>query len=216
MGVDLIGITGHKLKMKEIIEFPKALDAWSDLRSYLIENDMVATTRMDFKSTWKKAPDPEAIEKLWKEYETDTVSQSNWIETYFGDINIYRGNLTIEIDGIQKYANFRYNESTLKAINICRIIAKNLNEDKVIFCPDSAYPTSEIYDYASDGISPNEIIKKGIDKFGEIPKGISKGRKNYFFVDYVNEPIGELLDWDKEETFWRWNEKRGQYEQNIN
>lgn len=217
MGVDLIGITGHKMKMKEIIEFPHILDSWIDLRTYLIENNEVASTRLNFKSTWKVKPTIKSLERLWKEHETDSVTQSNWIETYFGDINIYRENITIEIDSIQKYGNFRYTEAALSAIKICRIIAKNLKEEQVIFCPDSAYPTSEIYNFALDGLSPDKIIKKGIEKFGPIPKGISKGRKNYFFVDYVNQPIGEIIDWDEEESFWVWDKKKGyiQIEKNL-
>ena len=212
MGVDLIGITGHKLKMKEIIEFPLILDSWTDLRTYLIENNEVGTTRLDFKSTWKVEPTKSSLERLWKEHESDSVTQSNWIETYFGDINIYRDNLTIELDSIQKYKNLSSNETAIRIINICRLIENNLGQKQVIFCPDSAYPTSEIYDYALDGLSPDEIIRKGIKRFGPIPKGISKGRKNFFFVDYINNPIGKLKDWDEEETLWVWNEIESRYE----
>ena len=168
---------------------------------------------INFKSAWKVNPTEKSIEQLWEETETDTVTQSNWIQTYFGDINIYRNNLTIEIYSLQKYGNFRYNEAAISAINICRIIAKKLHQNKVIFCPDSSYPTSDVYSYALNGLEPNEIIKRGVEKFGPIPKGISKGRKNYFFVDYINEPIGDLLDWDKEKTYWVWDDEFSKYKQ---
>jgi len=90
-----------------------------------------------------------------------------------------------------------------------RLFAKYLNTDKVLYIPDGYIKTAIIEDFVTDGLSIEDVIRNGIQKFGEPPKCISKGRKNYFFVDDIEFDVGEIKEWEDEEDFWVWNEELG-------
>ena len=108
-----------------------------------------------------------------------------------------------------KYGNFKIQGVAKRIIEVNRIIARHLGGEEIIYCPDSAFPTSSIEEFAFEGNSLTEIKKRGIEKFGHPPKGIDEGRKYMFFIDNIHEDIGELTEWHDWEVYWKYNRGKG-------
>jgi hypothetical protein len=134
------------------------------------------------------------------------------LKCYFGNITVFRKTIRIWYSTIfYSYKFFHNIDSTIQIIKVGRIFANHLKTDKVLYLPDGYYKTAIIEDYATRNLTLEEAIDKGIQKFGKPPIGISKGRKNHFFVDYVEKEIGEIVEWEEEEDFWKWNEDEKEY-----
>ena len=159
-----------------------------------------------------------ALLSLWRCLETnephsgDLIGLDYTIDCFIGSINVYRNTLVINHFPEHKYGNINIPEPAMRIIKINRMVAKEIGSDEIIYCPDSAYPTSIIEEYAIEGKSFDEIKRLGIAKFGQPPKGINEGRKYMFFIDNISDDIGEINERNEYEEYWKYNREKGRYE----
>jgi len=206
-------ILGHKLTVGEVGSLCESNELWKSLEKYLKAE--LNYDPADKYAKWTQEPNEENINRFWNQFETNDYNNNVFeIDCYFGSITVYRNTLRIWFSTIfYSYNFFQDVKATIQIINIGRVFAKYLGTDKVLYIPDGYIKTAIIENFACSNLTLNQAIKKGIEKFGEPPVGISKGRKNYFFVDYVDEEIGEIKEWHDEEDFWQWDEMERDYKQ---
>lgn len=216
MGVDILGIVRHKMTAKEILSLPERIDSWSEMKELKKDNKHMLnkTAKWDCKNEMTE----EALLLLWKCLETNEPQPKDLygfdysIECFIGWINVFRNTLVINHFPEHKYGNIDLPETANRIIKINRKIAREMGSEEIIYCPDSAYPTSIIEECAMEGKSLDEIKKLGIAKFGQPPKGINEGRKYMFFIDNLNEEIGEITERNEYEEYWKYNRETGRYE----
>jgi hypothetical protein len=212
MGRGFNMIIGHALSTKEVGEFVSNKKLWDSVAEY-------NKSRLNYEPDnpyirWTMAPTKANLIQFWKESETGQDNIDIEIDCYFGSVTFYRKTIEIWFSTIfYSYTFFHDSNHTLNIIQFGRIFAKYLNTEKVLYIPESYPGPAGLIENAWDGNTIDEIINKGIKQFGLPPKGISKGRKNYFFVDYINQEIGEIIDWESEEEFWVWNKGKITFDQ---
>ena len=208
MGMDFRMIMGHELNFDQIKNLNQDESLWKSLADFLKAELNYQPT--DPYKKWTKEPIPKNLNEFWTEIETQGYSDTTfYIDCFFGNITIFRKTIKIWFSTIfHSYWFFKHSKDTIQIINIGRIFANHIGTDKILYIPDGYVKTAIIEDYSG---SLEDIISKGIREFGEPPKGISKGRKNYFFVDYIDQEIGEIKEWDEEEDFWKWDEEEKEY-----
>lgn len=208
MGMDFIMVVGHKMTPKEIINFPN-LSLWNQIDLFL-EKELNYNPNEKYRK-WSISPTEKMLQEYWKSWINDEVYEEIEIDCYFGRINIYERTLTLKFYTIWwSYKFFNHAKDTKEIIKFGRLMAEYLGTKEILYIPDGYIKTSILEDSITNGLPLKNVIKKGIEKFGSPPSAISKGRKNYFFVDNVDEPIGEIKEWDEEENFWEWNDELGE------
>lgn len=216
MGVDILGIVRHKMTAKEILFLPKRIDSWSEMKE--LKKDNKQMLNKPAKWNCKNEMTEKALLLLWKSLETNDSQPKELygfdysIECFIGWINVFRNTLVINHFPEHKYRNIDLPETANRIIKINRKIAREMGGEEIIYCPDSSYPTSIIEEYAMEGKSLDEIKKLGITEFGQPPKGINEGRKYMFFIDNLNEEIGEITERNEYEEYWKYNREIGRYE----
>jgi hypothetical protein len=211
MGMDFYMIMGHELNSNQIQDLIQDDTLWNPLANYF-KNEINYRPLNPYRK-WTQEPTQENLNNFWQQIETQGYcDRTIEIDCYFGRITIFRKTLKVWFSTIfYSYSFFENVIDTMQIINVGRIFANYIGTNKVLYVPDGYRKTAIIADYACKDLTLDEAILKGINEFGRPPKGLSKGRKNYFFVDYVNEEIGEIKEWAKEEDFWIWDEDEKEY-----
>jgi hypothetical protein len=216
MGTDIYGIIKHNLTPKQVINLPKEIDTWQEIKR-IKKKDKYMLSKLA-KYDGKELITEKSIVELWDCFEKEEpmppnlYDYSNIIDCFIGWVKVYRKTVVINQFPEHKYGNMHYPNVAKKVIEINRIIAKKLGSDEIVYCPDSAFPTAIIEEYAREGKSIEEIKMFAIGRFGEPPKGIDEGRKYMFFIDNINEEIGEIAELDDWEEYWKYNNETRDYE----
>jgi hypothetical protein len=227
MGMDIWGIVSHRLTAKDAISLPETIDSWVEIQSLKSAQSSIASSsnlQARQKAEWRNV-DPInefSLSAIWqildgstpnteKHYSCDTS-----IECFIGTIKVYKNTIAIIHSPEHKYGNIRHPETAIRMIKINRKIAEQFGSKEVLYCPDGYYPTEILSEYAMTGKSLKEIFELGIQKFGEPPNGIEEGRKNMFFIDKIDEEIGEISEWDDDSDYWKYNEQTREYVQRKN
>ena len=213
--MDILGIVRHEMNAEELLTLPQMIDSWNDVKE--LKNDK---NQSNIKASWdcKSPPTEKALIEIWNCDEKNIGRHrhldeyNNWIDCFIGDIHIYRKTLIISHFPEHKYGNIQHPEIAKKIIGVNRKVAQYLGGEEIIYFADSYYPTAIIQEYVTEGKSFTEIKNLAINEFGNPPKGIEKGRKYMFFIDNINEEIGEISEWDDYEGYWKYNESIGEYE----
>lgn len=210
MSVDVKAIIGHKMSLRELVQFPQKIDSWASEIADLKQET-------PYPSKWDCAyqMDGFILSSILKDWERNTnyVAEKfcdNKISCFFGWIDVYRNTLVVTLSE-HRYTNLCVPETAKLIIKINRIIAKNLEQSKIVYIADGSYPTGCLYDYAQIGNSIEIIIDKGIASFGMPPSPLSEGFEYMFFIDDVTTDIGELREWSPlSEKYWSY--RKGEYE----
>jgi hypothetical protein len=202
MGIDLCSLIGHTLTPDEVKLFPSMVDSWDGVKQAYIENSCGRNETLN--DTLRKVDTP----SFWNKYDlpVDELISTNWfatgdnsfrvtLEAYFGSIHIYRHTLNVELSPEHKYANL-FRESSRNYILKCnRLIASYLFQKFVVYCPDSAYRTEQIQDWAAyAGHTIEDILTLANNEFGEPPNDLAEGIVNMFFVDFIDRPVASCDD----------------------
>ena len=224
MGVDILGIVKHNLNAKQAVELPKIIDTWQDVKNakksetYQFKDSLNRILQKKARWYCDKEMTIEALERIWKAYKTrDSNSDAfqgydDQIDCFFGQLRICEKVVIISHSPEHKFGNINISETATRIIKSNRLIAKHLDANEILYCPDSAYPTSLIEEYAFEGDEYEKIKAKSIAKFGQPPKGINEGRKYMFFFDNINEELEKITEREGWEGYWKYNEQKGEYE----
>ena len=207
MGVDLVGIIGHTLTKKEIVSLPNEVNKWQDVNRFFSSYDERALEP----AKWDGIINEEQLELIWQNFETTEINKEilNKMENFdtqidcnFGTLSIYRRTILIS-HWNHKYSNLRNLETAKNILKLNRMIAKHFNQNEIIYCTDSGYPTQSIEDKALSGLEFEDLKRFGISEFGIPPKDLNEGRKYMYFIDDFNEDLNKLTSWDGEKNpYW--------------
>jgi hypothetical protein len=227
MGMDIFGIVSHNLSAKEAVLLPEMIKTWNEI--FIIKSEP-SLAHPDFKlkslqkSQWENTAisNEFILNQIWeiREGSIPETKEANGCDTtidcFVGDIKVYRNTLTITHSPEHKYANIWHPERATRIIIINRKIAEFFGGKEVIYCPDGGYPTAILIDYALEGKTFESIKELGYKKFGLPPRGIAEGRKNMFFIDNIDDEIGEITEWTDDGDYWRYNYETNEYVQTKN
>lgn len=215
MGVDLVGIIGHAMSKKEIVNLPYEVNQWHAVNEFFT----TYSNRPIEKAKWNGIINEDQLELIWQYYEERhntkeiLAKMQNFdtsIDCCFGSLSIYRQTILIE-HWNHKYSNLMVPEIAKNILTLNRIIAKCFNQNEIIYCVDSGYPTQSIFHKALSGSHFTELKKYGIDKFGNPPKDIDDGRKFMFFIDDFTKDLNQLTYWGDENPYWLYDIKTNEY-----
>ena len=211
MGMDFNMIMGHNLTVEQIGNLSRDEKLWNSLANYF-KKELECEPSNPYRR-WTQDPSQQNFEEFWTHIESQGYYDKTFeIDCYFGNITVFRKTLRVWFSTIfYSYRFFEHVRDTIQIITTGRIFANHIGTDQVLYIPDGYLKTAIIEGYARKDLSLDEAINKGIKDFGKPPEGISKGRKNYFFVDNINEEIGEIKEWSEEEDFWVWSEEEKDY-----
>lgn len=231
MGVDLICVINHNFNKKELLELPSRIDNWSEIRNLLL-NELPKTYSKKYidenysnltKSYFKKdlsevktefKLDENYLELVWSQWENnfEVALFALKIITYFAFIVVNRKTIIIEQMPWHKYSNLDDKDMAKMILELNRIIAKKLNQNKMVYFPDSAYPTSILNNFAYEGKTVEEIIEIGDSTFSYRPIEIEEGIQFKYFVDDLSDDLSNLTDLSNSEKYWKWNTELNNYE----
>lgn len=216
MGVDLTGIIGHSLSKEEILALPGQIDQWEEVHRFFASYSGDSYSQ----AKWDGYMDEEQLELIWRSFETPEMDQTSTsklmnvdsvIDCTFGTLAIYRKTLLITHRN-HKYSNLRNPDTTKNILILNRLIAKRFNQQEIIYCADSGYPTQSIEHTALFGADFAEIKAHAFTHFGIPPLGLEEARKYMFFIDRTDAEPGEMTVWEGESPYWRYNEEAGDYQ----
>lgn len=219
MGVDLIAAIGHKLSKAELLKLPVIIDQQKSLREIkFLQGDSYFMQLKEAKWNSELKMTESVLEQLWDDWRLDTHLSGerifdNTIDCLIGSIDVWRNTLLICHFPEHKYSNLQNPDTARILFESNRCIARALGEDKILYFPDSAFPTSILCDKAQNGLTIDELIDFGIKEFGEPPKTLSDGAQFMFFIDHFQNLDGELREWNwSDQKYWKYNELKGVYE----
>lgn len=190
MGMDMVALIGHDLNKEAAINLPQMIDQWSEVKDLYFKIHPSAKENLVFHrpSTWELQTSemtPEMLERIWKGNAVDDLNTPMWnnIDTYFADIGVFKNAINVSPNPEHKYGNLRNPIALNYIISLMRLIAKRLNSEKIIYCVDSYVSTSILWEKANQGLTIDEIIAFGNEKFGVPPKEINEAIGNHYFVD---------------------------------
>ena len=232
MGADLKGVINHNLNTRELLKLPSKIDAWKEIEEIILEElpktysqEYVKEKYSNLRSSYfnknlagaaiESKPDEKYFELVWKQWEEDYdgALSSIHIITYFSFITVNRNTLIVEQMPWHKYSNLDDKDMAKMIFKINRIIANELDQNLIVYFPDSAYPTSILYNYANEGKTVEELIEIGDAKFLNRPVEIKEGIQFKYFVDDLSDDLTKLEDLDNSEKYWKWNLELKKYEQ---
>ncbi len=226
MGVNLVGIIKHEKSASELIKFPEEIDSWNELRllrleglrkiwkeEYIIEHcckNEEAKWRDNFNMK------EETLKQIWTEWDSEPdystgLLLNNQIESFFGTIKVYENTLIIEHSPWYRYSCLKDPDIANSLLSMNRWIAKKLNQNKVVYCVDSSFPTEIIYDFANKGKTIEEIISFATLKMGEIPKALFEGMKFTYFIDDYTDDMNKFEEWEYEDMHWFYDSESSRY-----
>ena len=221
MGVDLIAAIGHRLSKAELLKLPVFIDQQTSLRDikFLLGDPYLMQLK---ESKWNGDVEmtESVLEQIWDDWRLDTHLSNerifdNIIDCFIVIIDVWRNTLLICHSPEHKYSNLQSPDKARVIFESNRCIARALGEDKILYFPDSAFPTSILLDKAQNGLTIEELIDFGIKEFGQPPEMLSDGAQFMFFIDHFQDLGGELKEWNfSEEKYWKYNELNKQYEKN--
>lgn len=112
-----------------------------------------------------------------------------------------------------RYSNLYDKDMARMILEINRTIARKLNQNKIVYYPDSSYPTSILDDYAKIGKSTELLIRIGDKLFTNRPNEIKEGIQFKYFVDDLSDDLSKLTDLKSSEKYWKWNNQIKEYKQ---
>lgn len=222
MGVDLLCIFENKLSNKEVLNLPTSINGWLEIKeerkSHYSNFPDSLSKQLQIEAFWDT--DIELSEQIleeifdsWKmQNSTYQHSLQNRIDCFLGYIRVYKNVIILEYTPEHKYANLHDKEIASQIIKLNRTIANKLGSEKVLYCPDSGFPTAQIYYKTQEGKTVDESIEFGIEQFGQPPETINEGMKFMFFIDDLEKNIDNFNNWDWRDLIWKYNESTKQYE----
>ncbi len=198
MGVDIVAIVNHMYSTEDILTLPEQINSWLDVHQYHT-NRINNRNREDINAKWDAGMfevTADLIEKEWQTWESNgRVEVYPRISCSFADFKINRHTINIRPSRMHKYGNL-YDYSSRESIMILmRMLAKKVNANRIIYCPDTACSTSILEEKSNQCWKLDEIEKFGISTFGKIPSDLTKAVYNYFFIDDLKL---ELNDYNNE------------------
>jgi len=194
MGVDLKAVINHNLNTGELLKLPSEIDAWKEIEEIILEElpkiysqEYIKEKYSNLRSSYfnkdlgavaiESMPDEKYFELVWKQWEENYNGALSRIQiiTYFSFITVNRNTLIIEQMPWHKYSNLDDKDKAKMILKINRIIAQKISQNKIVYFPDSSYPTSILYNYANEGKTSEEIINIGDSKFRNRPSEIKEG-----------------------------------------
>jgi len=231
MGVDLKGVINHNLNTRELLKLPPKIDEWNEIEKIILEElpktyseEYIKENYSNLRSSYfnkdlagvaiESIPDEKYFELVWKQWEEnyDGALSTIQIITYFAFITVNRKTLIVEQMPWHKYSNLDDKDMAKMILKINRIIANKLDQKKIVYFPDSAYPTSILYNCANEGKTTEEIIEIGDMKFLNRPNPIKEGIQFKYFVDDLSDDLTNLEELDNSEKYWKWNMELKEYE----
>ena len=226
MGVDLGAIIQHNLTKQEILKMPQEIDSWQNIREFKKSslNDLEYNSEhymkyVNSKSKWSEEGNPtaEILETIWnyKESEKSLCSINpfqNQIDTFFGEIIFYRNLALICQSPEHKYGNLLYPKIAHNIISINRKIAEKFNASKLVYCPDSGFPTELVWHESGKYHEIEDLIRERKSRFFEPPKILSEAIKYYYFVDDFSDNELKFQKWTWQDSPWVYNEEKHKYE----
>jgi len=190
MGMDLVALIRHNFNEEEALKLPQMIDEWTEVKELFFKKHPEYESKPIFKekSKWESGifeMTPKLLGTIWKGLEDDEpkIPLCNDIDTFFADISVYKNSINISPNPEHKYGNLTNPKSLDYLINLMRLIAKRLNQFKIIYCADSYVSTSILAEKAMQGATIQEIIEYGNNKFGIPPIEINEAIGNYYFID---------------------------------
>jgi hypothetical protein len=220
MSVDLIAAIEHRLSAAELMKLPGLIDQLSE-ELKAIRFSQGDPYNMQSKSCrWPGNGEmsEQLLAQIWYDWESGTQFSGdrifdNQLDCMAGTIEVWKNTLLICQFPEHKYANLLDPVRARMILESNRCIARVLHADKILYFPDSAFPTSVLLDKAQEGLTIAELIEHGEKEFGPVPQEIADGMQNMFFTDRLQELEGALREWDfADEKFWKYNRKTGTYE----
>mgnify|MGYP000891914084 CR=1 FL=1 len=216
MGVDLTGIIGHSLSKEEILALPEQIDQWEEVHHFFKSYNGDSYSQAE----WDGYMDEEQLELIWRYFETSdsdhalTSKLKNFdsvIDCTFGTLAVYRKTILIT-HWNHKYSNLRNPDTAKSILTLNRLIARRFNQEEIIYCADSGYPTQSIEHTALFGADFAEIKTHAFSQFGTPPVEIEEARKYMFFIDRTDTELEEMTLWEGESPYWRYDSEAGDYE----
>ena len=222
MGVDLKCIFENNLSNKEIVNLPQRLDSWKEIRNirknHYSNFPNILSKQICIEAKWDSDTeiDEKVLSNIFHSWEnplsTYEHTLKNKIQFFIGQLRIYKNVLVLDYSPEHKYGNIHDKDIATQILNLNRIIAKKLGSIKILYCPDSNFPTAQIYYKAQVGYTVEEAISFGKSKFGNPPEEINDGMKFMFFIDDFEKKIDNLKNWEWKDLLWRYNELTDKYE----
>lgn len=224
MGVDLLCIFENKLSKKDLTNLPSIINSWSSIKKVRqshysqFPDSLKRQTKID--AFWDSDIEITEIilEEIFSSWKTNNStyqhSLKNRIDCFLGFVRVYENAIIIEYMPEHKYANLHDKDISEQILSLNRAIAKKLNSDKILYCPDSSFPTAQIYYKIQQGMTVDDAIEFGTQTFQKPPEQICEGMKFMFFIDDLEKNIDNLKDWDWRDLMWQYNEMTKQYEIN--
>ncbi|MCG8577819.1 MAG: hypothetical protein MI810_23275 [Flavobacteriales bacterium] len=212
MGVDLVGIIPHDLSKKELLDLVQRLDQYTPLK------DAAQSWKLPH---WKVDLDQKALELIWRYYESDELDTENMpdqldadIHCSFGMISVFRHTLLVT-NWDHKYGCLYNPQRAWPILTVNRLLAQLLDQKEILYCTDSAYPTSQINDKALSGWKYDDLKDFGMKEYGTPPSDLNQARKMMFFLDDLSYDLNDLEEWDGENNpYWFYDPKSRNYVQN--
>ncbi len=215
MGVDLVGIIGHSLSKKEILNLPNVINNWMDVNDYYT----AYSKKSNKKAEWDGVMNEEQLELIWEYYESIEIDKNRLdklenfdsvIDCGFGTISIYRKTILIS-HWNHKYSNLRDPDTAKNILTLNRMLSKRLSRYEIIYCTDSGYPTQAIEEKAVSGLSFEELKEFAINTFGTPPLHLDDARKYMFFIDNLNNELSDFTLWDGDNPYWHYDFEKRDY-----
>jgi hypothetical protein len=164
--------------------------------------------------------DQEELELIWSYYESDELDTENIpprldadIHCSFGMISVFRHTLLVT-NWDHKYGCLRDPQRAWPILAINRLLAQLLDQKEILYCTDSAYPTSHIYDKALSGWKYDDLKDFSLKQFGNSPANLNEAIKKMFFLDDFSYDLNELEEWDgKNNPYWSYDSNSRNYVQ---
>lgn len=227
MGVDIGGIIEHNLSSQQIIEIGNTINQWDEIRNLKTSHECFSSNygnrfeeQLNSNCKWSEEQIPTKLnlEIIWEYYESENRGAckvnpyQNRLDTFWGEIRFFRNVAIIGHSPEHKYANLRYPEIAMNIIQVNRAIARKFNSSKIVYCPDSGFPTELVWHEAWKGQSLDEHIANMNKQFFIPPPNLNEAMKYYYFIDDFSSRIDNFKKWEWIDSPWVYNENNRNYE----
>ncbi len=225
MAIDVYAIIENTYPAEKLVEIPAQIDTWQEVKR-LMEQVAPEDRPIDFRtkppkpSSWlgpKASMRPDILKAMWQAYQNNGYSDLDLrgfdleVSTFFGGLKFFEKVIVITRNPEHKYANLCAPDTARSLILVNRLIARQFGQKRILYYPDG-FPPAKIEDFVWAGDSFSTIEQKAVERFGPPPKGIEAGRRNMFFIDHIDDEIGELPHCDLGEGYWQYNPQTTTYE----
>ena len=227
MGVDIGGIIEHNLRAKQIIEIGTTVNEWDEIRKLKVSHKCFASNygigfkeQLNSNCKWseEEIPTELSLEIIWNYYESKNRGAcqvnpyQNRLDTFWGEIRFFREVAIIQHSPEHKYANLKHPEIAKNIIEVNRAIARKFKSTKIVYSPDSGFPTELVWHEALKGQTLEEHIVNMNRQFFIPPTNLNEAMKYYYFVDDFSSRIDNFKKWEWTDSPWVYNETNNKYE----